>query len=94
MPNANQPSERTSHPKGIPDAGPSESDAMPNEERIVREGEDGQTRVAGGHVQNSEAAYDSHRDGGTRTSRSDGRSGINDDKPNRRNDTGELADRD
>ena len=92
MPNANQPSERTSHPKGTPGAGTGQ-DTL-NEDRIVREGEDDQARVAGGHVQNAEAAYDSHRDGGTRTSRSDGRSGINDDKPNRRNDTGELADRD
>lgn len=92
MPNADQPSQRTSHPKGTPDASTSQEAGVLNEERVVREGDETQ-RTEGGHVQNAEAAYDPHRDAGTRTSRSDGRSGSNEDKPNRQNDTGELADR-
>ena len=92
MANANQPSERTSQPKGTPDASTSQDAAILNEDRVIRD--DGeQKRTEGGHVQQADAAYSSHRDDGTRTSRPDGRSGINDGKPNRRNDSGELAER-
>lgn len=93
MPNADKPSQRTSHPKGTPHASTPQEAGVLNEDRVVREGDETQ-RTEGGHVQQAEAAYDQHRDAGTRTSRPDGRSGINDDKPNRQNDTGELADRD
>ncbi len=92
MPNADQPSQRTSHPKGTPDASTSQDEARLNEDRVVRD--DGeQERIRGGYVQSADAAYDEKRDGGTRTSRPDGRSGVNEEKPNRQNDTGELAER-
>ncbi len=92
MPNADQPSQRTSHPSGIPDAAGSNESADLNEDRIVR-GEEKRERIDGGYVQSADPAYDPNRDRGTRTSRPDGRSGVNEEKPNRRNDTGELAER-
>ena len=92
MANADQPSQRTSHPSGIPDASTRREDAQPNEDRLVREGDD-KARVEGGYVQRADPAYDEHRDAGTRTSRPDGRSGVNEDKPDRRNDAGPLAER-
>lgn len=93
MANADQPSQRTSHPQGIPDASTSQEDANLNEDRVVREEDNPKKRIDGGHVQSAGPAYDDDRDGGTRTSRPDGRSGVNEDKPNRRNDSGELAER-
>ncbi len=92
MPNANQPSERTSHPQGIPDASTSQEKATLNEDRVIRD-DGAMERTEGGYVQSADAAYDDDRDGGTRTSRPSGRSGVNEQKPDRPNDTGELAER-
>lgn len=94
MANTNQPSQRTSQPGGIP--GTTGDASRPNEDRIVA-GPDGPERIEGGVNQNATAAFDAHVDGGRRrtgeapdaaTSSPTG----DDDRPNRQNDGGEMAD--
>lgn len=93
MANANQPSQRTSQPGGIP--GTIGDASTPNEDRIVASPE-GPERTDGGVNQNATDAFDPHVDGGRRrtgttaedaTGRTQG-----DTRPNRQNDGGEMAD--
>lgn len=89
MADANRASERTSHPKGLPHAGTDDPDALPNEARVIA-GPGGLERTDGGYVQGAEAAYDPARDAGRRTSGKEAHD--RDEKPNRQNDAGEMAD--
>ena len=90
MPNANRPSERTSQPKGMPHAG---GDApLPNEDRVIA-GPNGPERTEGGHLASASSAYDSHIDAGRQTTGDKPPySQRGDEKPNRQNDSGEMAD--
>ena len=90
MANANQPSERTSQPGGIP--GTTGDTTTPNEDRMIA-GPDGPERVPGGVNQNATDAFDSHVDGGRRATGPDDDGSTGDDgRPNRQNDGGEMAD--
>lgn len=91
MANANQPSQRTSQPGGIPST--SGDTSTPNEDRIVA-GPDGPERVEGGVNQSAASAFGTHVDAGRRTTGdapTDMQRG-DDARPNRQNDGGELAD--
>lgn len=88
MPNANAPSERTSHPKGLPGAGAPEG-VTSNEDRIVA-GPNGPERIAGGALPSSVAADSPRADAGRHTSGT--KPHDRDEQPNRQNDMGELAD--
>lgn len=90
MADANQPSQRTSHPGGIP--GTDGDMTTPNEDRIVA-GTDGPERVDGGVNVNATRAFDAHVDGGRRATGpdDDGSTGPS-GRPNRQNDNGEMAD--
>ena len=90
MANANQPSQRTSHPGGIP--GTTGDTTTPNEDRMVA-GPDGPERVDGGVNVNATLAFDSHVDGGRRATGEDESAPTGTDgRPNRQNDGGEMAD--
>ena len=87
MANASAPSERASHPKGLPDA--SAPDGLTtNEDRVVA-GPNGPERIAGGALPSGVAAFSPNADAGRRTSNTSPHD--RDEKPNRQNDAGELA---
>ncbi len=90
MPNAGRPSTRTSHAKGLTGAG--EDAPLPNEDRIIA-GPDGPERVSGGHVATASPVYDAHLDSGRHTTGDKPPySARGDERPDRQNDMGEMAD--